>query len=105
MRGLGGVMRRRPLLALLGGAVPSLAVSGALATASEASPYETGLVRWRGASGGFGEWELEGVRREADGSLALDPDRARPAADPYPPGGYRGGDYYNGGAFLAGEAT
>ena len=62
-------------------------------------------MRWRASGAGFAEWELEGVRRGPDGGLTLDPQTAWPATDPYPPGGYRGASYYNGGAFLVGEAT
>jgi hypothetical protein len=70
-----------------------------------AAAYQTGLVRWRGAGGGFRDWDLDGVGLTADGSLALAPERARQATDPYPPGAYRGADFYNGGSFLAGAAT
>ncbi|MDQ3701639.1 MAG: C39 family peptidase [Chloroflexota bacterium] len=84
--------------------------------------YHTGLVRWRAAApraaapraeaprtapsmGGFGHWDLAGVRLDDSGSLALDLPGARPERDPYPPGGYRGHSFYNGGTFLVGEAT
>ena len=112
-------MRRRPVLALP--ALPGLPAAGAAilagtgatsdVSASEgprhqnSEAYETGLVRWRASGAGFAEWELDGVRRGPDGGLTLDPQRAWPATDPYPPGGYRGASYYNGGAFLVGEAT
>jgi hypothetical protein len=100
-------MRRRPLLALpVPLALPALPAMGArTGAASDVTPYETVLVRWRSSSAGFAEWELEGVRRDPDGGLTLDPQEARPATDPYPPGGYRGASYYNGGPFLVGEAT
>jgi hypothetical protein len=101
-------MRRRPALALpvaLPALQAVLAGPGATSDVSASETYQTGLVRWVASGAGFAEWELDGVRRGPDGALTLDPQRARPASDPYPPGGYRGASYYNGGAFLVGEAT
>jgi hypothetical protein len=67
--------------------------------------YRTGFDRWRAAEGGFAHWSRSGVSLNPDGSLSLDPASAQPGSDPYPPGGYNGRNYYNGGSFLAGEAT
>ncbi len=45
------------------------------------------------------------MRLRDDGALSLQGAPARAAQDPYPPGGYHGRNFYNGGAFLVGEAT
>jgi hypothetical protein len=62
------------------------------------------FVRWRGADGGFDDWQRDGVRLAANGSLELDLVTAHSESDPYGPGGYYGHDFYNGGSFLVGEA-
>jgi hypothetical protein len=68
--------------------------------------YRAGLVRWRGADGGFAAWELGlGVTRRADGGLALDSAVAATESDPFPAGSFRGRNYYNGASYQAGEAT
>jgi hypothetical protein len=68
--------------------------------------YQTGFVRWRAAEGGFGSWARNGVILNTEGELEFDlgtaGDKVR---DPYPAGGYNGGNYYNGGTFFVGEAT
>jgi hypothetical protein len=68
--------------------------------------YQTGFVRWRAADteGGFGGWTLDGVKLNA-GALEFDAGTASPGTDPYSAGTYNGGNYYNGGSFLVGEAT
>jgi hypothetical protein len=66
--------------------------------------YRTGFTRWRAADGDFSGWSLNGVRRNERGALELDPLTARPGSDPYAAGTYEGGNYYNGGAFIVGEA-
>jgi len=68
--------------------------------------YRTGFAGWGalgGASGGFGGWRLTGVSL-AEGRILLDPAAAARGSDPWPAGGYEGGNYYNGGSFLVGEA-
>lgn len=69
--------------------------------------YQTGFTRWRAADNGFGGWSLNNVKLDASGSLEVDIDTATDAkvSDPYPAGGYNGGNYYNGGSFYVGEAT
>ena len=69
------------------------------------APYLAALNRWRAADAGFAAWERAGVLVAADGSLRLDPATAAPGTDPFPPGGYNGHNFYNGGAFRSGEAT
>jgi hypothetical protein len=70
------------------------------------SGYQTGFVRWRAAENGFADWTLKGVViRKANGELKFDNSAASDGADPYAPGAYYGGNYYNGGSFLVGEAT
>ena len=65
--------------------------------------YKTEFIRWRAADNGFGGWSLNGVQI-ANGTLVLS-GTAQPGTDPYPAGGYNGGNYYNGGSFVVGEAT
>lgn len=76
--------------------VPARAVS---------APYQTALARWDAAANGFAGWTRSGVVLAGDGTLQLDPQTASPASDPYPPGGYNGHNFYNGGNFLVGMAT
>ena len=68
------------------------------------TPYRTGFTRWRAADGAFGTWQRDGVALTAGGILQLDPQTAHPGTDPYPPGGYNGHNFYNGGSFVVGEA-
>ena len=79
-------------------------VSSVSAKGSTDGGYQTGFIRWRAAEGGFGGWALDGVRLNA-GALEFDPATADPGTDPYVAGAYNGGNYYNGGSFLVGEAT
>lgn len=67
--------------------------------------YQTGFVRWRSIENGFADWALNGVRLTASGAMELDRATALASSDPYEPGTYHGGNYYNGEAFLVGEAT
>jgi hypothetical protein len=45
------------------------------------------------------------VSLTADGSFQMDPQTASTGTDPYAPGAYNGGNFYNGGSFRVGEAT
>ncbi len=67
--------------------------------------YQTSLLRWRAAGDDFAGWALTGTALTAGGELTLDPATAVPGTDPFGPGGYRGGTFYNGGSFLVGQAT
>ncbi|HSJ88142.1 MAG TPA: peptidase C39 family protein [Anaerolineales bacterium] len=78
-------------------------VSSASAKGKGDGAYQTGFVRWRAADGGFGGWTLDGVQR-TNNTLQLDAATAKAGTDPYPAGGYNGGNYYNGGSFVVGEA-
>lgn len=62
-------------------------------------------TRWTASRGDFTSWQLSGVSRAPDGSLELLPGQAWTGTDPYGPGGYYGGTFYNGGSFVQGEAT
>lgn len=66
--------------------------------------YQTGFIRWRAADHGFDGWSLNGVKRNAGGALEIDSATAEAGSDPYAAGKYNGRNYYNGGAFLVGEA-
>jgi hypothetical protein len=81
-----------------------LAGVGAVVQA-DSTPYQTALSRWRAATGGFTAWQRSGTLLAADGTLQLDPATAVTETDPYPPGGYNGRSFYNGGSYVAGEAT
>lgn len=66
--------------------------------------YQTGFVRWRAAQNQFSDWALDGVVLDS-GALKLDPANAESGTDLYDAGAYYGGNYYNAGSFLVGEAT
>lgn len=92
--------------------VPSLAALVLLLvpqTASAAkgggSTYTTGFTRWSAAGGGFASWQRSGTAVNAGGELVLNVATAAAGTDPYAPGGYSGGNFYNGGSFTVGEAT
>ncbi len=90
-------------LALISAVMLSM-VSSVSAKGSGGSGYQTGFIRWRAAENGFSAWTLNGVKLNA-GALEFDPATATAGADPYAAGTYNGGNYYNGGSFLVGEAT
>ena len=102
-------VRRAAVIALALGQLlviaPAQAVSGAKPVNAGQKEYRTSLTRWRAAEGDFASWALAGTTLTAGGALTLDPGSATPGADPFGPGGYLGGTYYNGGAFLVGQAT
>jgi hypothetical protein len=85
-------------------AILSLLLAFALMPA-QALAGQSASVRWAASRGDFANWQLSGVSRQADGTLQLLPGQAWSGTDPYGPGGYYGGTYYNGGAFVQGEAT
>lgn len=65
---------------------------------------ETGpLIRLEGRAGHLAGFALDEVEVDADGNLILG--TGHPATDPYGPGGYEGGNYYNGGAYRYGVAV
>jgi hypothetical protein len=67
--------------------------------------YQTGFIRWRAADNGFAGWSFDGVKvNNQNGTLEFDATQAKQETDPYPPGGYNGGKYYNGASFQVGEA-
>lgn len=66
--------------------------------------YQTGFAHWRAIDRGFDAWQCFGVALAGDGTLRLDTATALPGSDPYPPGGYQGHSFYNGGSFIVGEA-
>src|SRR6185503_18518844 len=75
------------------------------ASAKGGGAFQTGFVRWRAADGGFNGWTLNGVKLDAGGELEYDSTAASAGTDPYAAGAYNGGNYYNAGSFLVGEAT
>ena len=84
--------------------VLSLLVSLSLVPAT-ALAAQSASTRWQASRGDFSSWQLSGASREADGSLQLLPGQAWAGTDPYGPGGFAGGNYYNGGSFVQGEVT
>ena len=69
----------------------------------EPNDYRTAFVDWQAGTGRFDQWSLKGVRVTEKG-LQMAAGEAAAGTDPFPAGGYNGGSYYNGGAFLVGEA-
>jgi hypothetical protein len=67
--------------------------------------YKAETAQWRAAARQFAGWQRDGVSLSASGALQLDPQKARAGTDPYSAGRYSGGNFYNGGSFLVGEAT
>ena len=82
------------------------AVFAVLVTLTWVSPAlagQSGFSRWAASQGGFSSWQRSGVALAADGSLQVDPQTAVAGTDPYAPGAYNGGNFYNGGSFRVGE--
>lgn len=96
------VPRRRILRGLA--ATSLLGLVGVPAGQARAATDGPGLVRWRSVDGAFADWTLAGTRLDEHGQVLLDAATARQERDPYPAGGYHGGSYYTGDAFLIGEA-
>jgi hypothetical protein len=67
--------------------------------------YMTWTKLWRAAAGQLASWQRDAVVAAPDGSLRLDAVSARAGTDPYRPGSYFGGNFYNGGSYFYGEAT
>jgi hypothetical protein len=67
--------------------------------------YQTSLLRWRTSAGDFAGWSNTGTVLNGQGEIQLDQATAVSGNDPFGPGGYRGGTFYNGGTFVVGEAT
>jgi hypothetical protein len=71
---------------------------------AKGAEYRTGFMRWRAANDAFGSWDRSGVALSR-GALKLDLKQATPDTDTYAAGGYYGGNFYNAGSFLVGQAT
>lgn len=95
---------RRPAVAAAL-AVLTLLAPLAVTAAAESPPYRTSMTHWKASENGFSSWALAGAVLSADGTVELDPATAATESDPYPVGGYLGGDFYNGGTYLVGEAV
>ena len=67
--------------------------------------FMTGLDEWLAAEGDFSGWQMSGAQVGDNGELVLDPATAVQETDPYPAGGYYGGDFYTGGTYWVGAAT
>lgn len=86
-------------------ALAVLILLAAVVPASATSPaFRTGFKVWRAAEDDFAGWTTDGVQL-FNGELRFDPGTANSDVDPYPADGYYGGNYYNGGGFLVGEAV
>ena len=98
-------MKRTLSLAIASGvAFCTLIALVPMPASADHAQYRTSLVRWRGAEGAFSTWALSGTGLDPAGRLRLDESTAVPGVDPYPAGGYLGGNYYNAGSFVVGEA-
>jgi hypothetical protein len=95
-------MKTQTLLRVL---IVPLVLLTILTPVSAQAKYLTGFTLWRGAEGEFDDWQFDGVLLAPDGVMHLDPGTAHAGQDPYPPGGYYGHNFYNGGSFLVGEAV
>ena len=82
-----------------------LALLVTLALTLEAQAGQSASKRWAASRGELATWQLSGASRATDGSLELLPGQAWAGTDPYGPGGWAGGTYYNGGSFVQGEVT
>jgi hypothetical protein len=67
--------------------------------------FQTGFDEWLAEAEGFAGWDLSGAALDASGELVLDPATAVAETDPYPAGGYYGGNFYTGGSYWVGTAT
>ena len=63
----------------------------------------TGFTEWQAEQ--FADWEKDGSAVNLAGELVLDFGTAVPQTDPYPAGGYYGGNFYNGASYQVGEMT
>ncbi len=91
-------------LALVGLIVLSL-IGASFTTGSAKKPvFMTGFDEWQAKLQDFSDWQKIGTRLDVAGSLTLNPTTAVWENDPYPPGGYYGGNFYTGGSYLVGEA-
>lgn len=82
-----------------------LALLVTLAFTPAALAGQSASKRWAASRGDFTAWQLSGASRATDGSLQLLPGQSWAGTDPYGPGGFAGGTYYNGGSFVQGEVT
>lgn len=80
-------------------------VTSVSAKEKDKGTYQTGFTRWRAADNDFMGWTLSGVKLNDAGALEFDGSTADAGSDPYTAGSYYGGNYYNAGSFLVGEAT
>ncbi len=90
----------RLVLVMLFGVISAAPVGAS----STPPPYQTATTQWQAAQGNFAGWTLSGVALSG-GALVYNAATAQAGTDPYPPGGYNGGNFYNGGSFKVGEAT
>lgn len=72
-------------------------------TITPRSPAIGPLVRLSASAGDLAQFQLDELTAEADGTLILGTGHA--ANDPFGPGGYHGGNYYNGGSYRYGVAV
>ena len=84
-----------------------LCVFSLLVSPAEAkkTTYKTGFAEWLAEEGDFAGWQLSGARLNASGALELNPLTAAWETDPYAPGTYYEGNFYNGGSYWVGEAV
>ena len=84
--------------------LPLVTPAAGMTALAKESTYQTGFGHWTASSNDFVGWTLSGTTLASDGSLIMDTS-AVSETDPYPLGGYYGGNFYNGGNFNVGEAV
>ena len=84
--------------------LPLVTPAAGMTALAKESTYQTGFGHWTASSNDFVGWTLSGTTLASDGSLIMDAS-AVSETDPYPLGGYYGGNFYNGGNFNVGEAV
>ena len=92
-------------LARLPLALALLLTMAAPTQAAKGPGYQAGFARWRAADGGFAGWTRGDGTPAGGGALQISAATATPGADPYAPGSYYGGNYYNGGSFVVDDLT
>ena len=70
---------------------------------AQATGFQAGFKEWGTANSNFAEWQMTDTSLNTQGELVLSPSAAQ-EIDPYPSGGYYGGNFYNGSSYFVGEA-
>lgn len=90
-----------------GGAIVMLLLALMLLSAfdfpvAQAAENRASVLWYQGSAIEFSGWKLDGLRLDGE-ALTLDSAHAKVGNDPYTPGSYSGGNYFNGGSYYYGE--